>query len=310
VQALDLCTRALRSIGAYATGEPIDSDDFNDCLDTLNDMLATWSNATLMVPYVSEIIHTLQPNLEKYTLGPGGTIGGTFTGSIAVGPPPTLTVSAIPLGNIALGMTITGAGVSPGTKITQFQTGAGDIGTYIVNVPQTVGSVAMQSSYERPLRINSGFVRVSGIDYPITPMNIERFELLGLKKLNGPWPRAVYYQPTSPIGNITYYPVPSSGEVHLFVETVLQGFTTLSDTVNLPQGYAAAIRWNLAEQLLPEYGKGGEVAQIIMKHAASSRAWVKRTNSVPPQVMSFDPELLGRPGRVDAGFFLHGGFLP
>jgi hypothetical protein len=71
-----------------------------------------------------------------------------------------------------------------------------------------------------------------------------------------------------PVGNLTFWPVPGSGEMHLFAETVLQGFTTLSDTVNLPQGYNMAIRWNLAELLIPEYGKNDPVMVAkITKHA-------------------------------------------
>jgi hypothetical protein len=62
----------------------------------LNDMLDTWSNSTMMVPYVTEIIFTLVNNTYQYTIGQGGTVSaGAFTGSISG---TTLTVSACPLG--------------------------------------------------------------------------------------------------------------------------------------------------------------------------------------------------------------------
>src|ERR1700674_1981222 len=151
-QALDIVTRSLKDVGAYASGDPIDADDANDAFDMLNDLLETSSNSTMMVPYVTEIVFTLTGNVQNYTIGLGGTIGGTFTGSLSL---TTLTVSAIPLGNIALGQYITGAGVTAGTQITQFLTGAGGTGTYQVNNSQTVGSIAMTTYYQRPLRINS-----------------------------------------------------------------------------------------------------------------------------------------------------------
>lgn len=305
-QALDIVTRSLSDLGAYAPGDTLDADDVNFAFDTLNDLLETSSNSTMMVPYVTEIIHTLVSNTSQYTIGQGGSIGGTFTGAISG---TTLTVSAITAGNIALGQYLTGSGVTAGTQITQFLTGAGQTGTYQVNTSQTATSVTMTTYYQRPLRINSAFVRVSTLDYPVTPVNVEQYEMLGFKTLQGPWPRILYYQPSSPIGNITYWPVPGSGEVHLFAETVLQNFVTLSDAVTLPQGYNMYLRWNLAELLLPAFGKNDPVINaMIMKNAADGRAWVKRTNMAPPPLASFDDALLSMNRRNDAAWIFNGGF--
>lgn len=305
-QALDLVTRALRSIGAYGAGEAIDPDDANDAFDTLNDMLDTWSNATMMVPYVTEIIFNLVNNTYQYTIGQGGTIGGSATGSISG---TTLTITAVATGDIALGQYLSGSGVTAGTQIVDFLTGAGGIGTYQVNTSQTASSTTLTTYYQRPLRINSAFVRVSSLDYVVTPVNVEQYELIGFKTLQGPWPRILYYQPSSPLGNITYWPVPGSGEMHMFAETVLGQFQSLSDTVTLPQGYNMAIRWNLAELLLPEYGKNDQVINaMIIKNAAESRAWVKRSNMAPPQTARFDDALVNMGRRNDAAWIFSGGF--
>lgn len=305
-QALDIVTRALRAVGAYSPGEPIDQEDANDALDMLNDLLDTNSNSTQMVPYITEIIHTLTTNTYQYTIGKGGTVGGTFTGSISG---TTLTVSAISTGNIALGQYLTGSGVTAGTKVVAFLTGAGLTGTYTVSASQTVNSTTLTTYYQRPLRINSGYVLVSSLSYPVTPINVEQYEQIGFKTLNGPWPRIVYYQPSFPVGNLTYWPVPGSGEIHLFAETVLQGFANLSDTVDLPQGYNMYLRWNLAELLMPEYGKNDPViTQMIMKNAAESRAWVKRTNMQPPAQANFPDALVSMHRVGDASFIFSGGF--
>lgn len=306
--ALDLVTRSLRATGACAAGEPIDADDASDALDLLNDLLSTWSNSTMMVPYITEVIFTLTNNVYQYTIGQGGTIGGTFIGSISG---TTLTVSTISAGNIALGQYITGSGVTAGTKVIKFLTGAGLTGTYQVSASQTVGSITITTYYQRPLRINSAFVLVSSLRYTVTPMNVEQWKLIGYPTLAGPWPRALYYQPSYPIGNITFWPVPGSGEMHMFCETVLQGFSGLSDTINLPEGYGMAIRWNLAELLLPEYGKNDPVINaMIIKNAEDSRAWVKRTNMAPPPASSFPDALVSMNRRNDASWILTGGFLP
>lgn len=302
----DIIGRSLRAIGALAPGETLLSPDANDAFDMMNDLLDTNSNSTMMVPYVTEIIFNLVNGTYQYTIGQGGSIGGSFTGSIAS---QTLTVTAIATGNIALGQFISGSGVTSGTQITSFITGAGGTGTYGINNALTVGSVAMSSFYQRPLRINSAFVRVSTLDYLVVPVNLETYERIGLKLLNGPWPRVLYYQPTFPVGNITFWPVPAQGEMHIFCETVLARFNSLDDTITLPQGYAMYLRWNLAELLMPEYGKSDPVmTQMIMKNAAESRAWVKRTNMQPPPLATFDDALISMHRRNDASFILSGGF--
>lgn len=306
--ALDLVTRSLRSIGAYGAGEAIDADDAQDAFNTGNDMLSTWSNSTQMVPYVTEIIHTLTNNTYQYTIGQGGSIGGTFTGSIAG---TTLTVSSISSGDIALGQYLTGTGVTAGTRVVKFLTGAGLTGTYQVSTSQTASSTTISTYYERPLRINSAFVIVSSLRYTVRILNLENWNMIGYPTLNGPWPTAMYYQPSFPVGNITYWPVPGSGQMHIFAETVLQGFSSLSDTVNLPQGYNMAYIWNLAELLLPEYGKNDPtINAMIMKNAADSRAWVKRTNMQPPAASSFPDTIVAMNRRSDSSWILTGGFLP
>lgn len=311
-QALDLVQGALRSIGALEAGETADPDQANDALVLLNDMVAAWSNSGMLVHYVTEIVFPLVGGTKDYTIGPGGSMAAVFTGSIAI--PGTLTVTALTSGAIAIGQTLTGTGVAAGTTLTSFATGAGGsaagaLGTYKTSpITTLVASTTITASYQRPLRINSAFVRVATIDYPVSVLNVEEYELIGLKSLNGPWPRALYYQPAAPVGNITFWPLPSSGEIHLYADTVLQQFNTLADVVQLPQGYNLALRFNLAELMMPEYGRSAhETAAIVMKFAAEGRGLIKRTNMQPQPNARFDPLLMAQ-RRNDAGWYLHGGF--
>lgn len=305
-QALDIVTRSLKRIGAYAPGEPIDAADANDALDMLNELIETCSNSNMMIPYLTEVIFTLTTNVYQYTIGQGGTIGGTFTGSIAG---TTLTVSAISAGNVALGQYLSGSGVTAGTQVVKFLTGAGQTGTYQVSASQTVNSTTITTYYQRPLRFNNAFVRVSSLDYPVGVWTEEQYSRIGLKTLNGPWPRVMYYQPSGPVGNITFWPLPGSGEMHMFAETILQPFAALTDTITLPQGYNAFFGWNLAELLMPEYGRVNQgVAQMITKNAANARAWLKRTNMQPAPVAQFDQALLAQHGFNDAAWIFSGGF--
>jgi hypothetical protein len=319
-QPIDIISRALKDIGALEAGETPAPADAQDAFDMLNDMLDQWSNESMMVFYKTEIIFTLTAGQTQYTIGPGGQIGGTLTGSISG---TTLTVTDVSDGAIALGMTLAGSGVAPGTKIVRFGSGAGgnvnSDGTYTVNISQTVGSTTISAYYERPLNINSAFVRVNtnsngqpilngGLDYPITILNLENYELIGLKTLNGPWPRALYYQPAETLGTITVWPNPSQGEMHIFSDTIFQRFTSINDEIVIPQGYYMALRWCLAERLMPMYGKASPTQiQMINSFAGHAKATIKRTNMRPVQTARFEDTLIvGK--RADAGWILTGGF--
>jgi len=319
-QPIDIISRALKDIGALEAGETPAPADAQDAFDMLNDMCDQWSNEQMMVFYKTEIIFTLTPGQIQYTIGPGGQIGGTITGSISG---TTLTVTDVSDGAIALGMTLSGAGIAPGTKITRFGSGAGgninSDGTYTVNISQTAASTTISAFYERPLSINSAFVRVNtnsngqpilngGLDYPVAILNLENYELIGLKTLNGPWPRALYYQPSESLGTITVFPNPSQGEMHIFADTLFQRFTSINDEIVIPQGYIMALRWCLAERLMPMYGKASPTQiQMINGFAGHAKATIKRTNMRPMQVARFEDSLIvGK--RADAGFILTGGF--
>lgn len=319
-QPIDIISRALKDIGALEAGETPAPADAQDAFDMLNDMLDQWSNEQMMVFYKTEIVFTLTSGQTQYTIGPGGQIGGAFTGSISGN---TLTVTGISSGAIALGMTISGTGVAPGTKIVRFGSGAGgninEEGTYTVSIPQTVASTTISAYYERPLSINSAFVRVNtnsngepvlngGLDYPVAILNLENYELIGLKTLNGPWPRALYYQPTESLGTITVWPNPAQGEMHIFADTLFQRFETINDEIVIPQGYSMALRWCLAERLMPMYGKSNPTQMAMINGFANhAKSTIKRTNMKPIQVARFDDSLIAGK-RADAGWILTGGF--
>ena len=320
-KALDIISRALKDIGALEAGESPSADAVQDAFDMLNDMVGQWSNEDMMVFYKNEIIFPITPGQTQYTIGPGGQIGCSFVGSIADN---VLTITSINSGGISIGQTITGLGVTPGTKIVQFLTGAGgnvnEAGTYLVNIPQSLSSLTFTGYYQRPLTINSAFVRINtnsngipinngGLDYPISILNVEDYEMIGLKTLNGPWPKALYYQPTETLGNIFVWPNPSQGEMHIFADNIFSEFTTIYDDINLPQGYTMALRWCLAERLMPMYGKAS-ATQITMINgfAAQAKATVKRTNMRPVQSARFADAMLAS-RQKDAGWILSGGFF-
>ena len=316
----DIISRALKDIGALEAGETPTADAAKDAFDMLNDLIDQWSNEDMMVFYKTEIIFPIVAGQTQYTIGPNGQVGANITGSISGN---TLTVTAIASGAIAIGQTLSGSGITAGTTITQMLTGAGgnvnEAGTYLVSATQTVASTAINLYYQRPLTINSCFVRINtnsngvpilngGLDYPVAVLNIEDYEMIGLKTMNGPWPKAIYYQPSEILGNLFVWPNPSQGELHIFADTIFASYGTMFDSINLPQGYTMALRWNLAERLMPMYGKISPTQiAMITNFAAQGKATVKRTNMRPVQNARFQDAMLSGRSK-DAGWILSGGF--
>jgi len=320
---IDIISRALKDVGALASGETPNPNDVQDCFDMLNDLVDQWSNEEMMVFYKNEIVFPIVAGQTQYTIGDGGQIGAIVTGSITG---KVLTITGITSGAVNVGQTLGGVGIIAGTKIVGMVTGAGnnvnEVGTYTLNItyPTPVSSESINLYYQRPLSINSAFVRINtnsngvpivngGLDYPIAILAVEDYSMIGLKTLNGPWPKALYYQPSEALGNIYVWPNPSQGEMHIFTDNLFQGYTTINDPIVLPQGYTMALRWCLAERIMPMYGKVNQTQiGMINAFASQAKATVKRINMKPVQSARFADAMLSS-RQKDAGFILSGGFF-
>lgn len=249
-----------------------------------------------------------------------------FTGSISG---TTLTVTAMTSGAVNVGSVISGTGVTAGTTITALISGTGGTGTYTVSASQTVASTTITGTivastitayYQKPLGIDSAYVRVNtnsngmpilngGLDYQMAVLALDNYNSIGLKTLSGPWPKAVYFNPNEQSGNIFLWPNPSQGEVHLFAQTLFSNYGTMYDDIVLPQGYSMALRWCLAERLMPMYGKASATQiGMINAYAAQAKATLKRTNMKPMASAQFADAMLSS-RQKDAGWILNGGFF-
>lgn len=326
-QPIDIISRALKDIGALASGETPSPDEAQDAFDMLNDIIDQWSNEDMMVFNVTEIIWPIISGQVQYTIGPNHAspnfIGAQFTGSISGN---ILTVTSVLSGAVAQGQTLSGTGITDGTKILDSLTGAGGnvnyAGTYLLNITYsaTVASTTIQAYYQKPLGIDSAFVRINtssngqpivngGLDYPIAILALDDYNMIGLKTLNGPWPKALYFNPNSDSGNVFVWPNPAQGEIHMFAQTLFRNYASINDNINLPQGYSMALRWCLAERLMPMYGKASQTQiAMISAYAGQAKATLKRTNMKPMQSARFNDALLSS-RQKDAGWILTGGFF-
>ena len=285
-------------------------------------------------------INGVATKIVEFLTGAGGNVNeaGTYRLNISSTTPApaftasisgtTLNVTAIATGYLGVGAVISGTGVTVGTTITAVLSASGGVGTYTVSNSLSLGSRAMTATvtpipitlyYQKPLGIDSAFVRINttsngqpilngGLDYQVSILALENYNQIGLKTLNGPWPKALYYNPGAESGNLTVWPNPAQGEMHLFTSTIYSTYDDLYENIAFPQGYAMCLRWNLAERLMPMYGKVNPTQiDMINSYAAQAKATLKRTNMKPVMTASYPDSMLSSRAK-DAGWILNGGF--
>lgn len=311
--ANEIITSALRRINVYAPGEALDSADANDALEILNDLLASRSTDEASIYGSVENVLQFTPGQYQYTVG--NYVAGTFNGTLVSGSP-TISGVTVPSDITANGDITAGAGVPTGATVLSWNVGAGTItmsanATATVSVPQAFTyTIPGDFKIERPLRIGRSFTRIntsgSALDYPIAVVDQQRYNQIGFKAIQAPWPIMLYYNPTMPLGNIYFYQNPSGGGMlHLFTDTILTAYASLTQNVELPQGYSRFLKWDLARELAPEYA--ADWTPQMEKQWKEAYEFVRSLNQDPTPTSQYDADLVHRQ-QTDAGWILTGGF--
>lgn len=125
----------------------------------------------------------------------------------------------------------------------------------------TVGPGQQFDITPRPDKIESAFFRqlVSSnpyqVDYPLSIIDArEDYNLISLKQLQS-FPQYIFYDSGFPIAKVYPWPLIQSDiySLHISVKETLGQFTTLTQEINLPLEYFAALKFNLAIRLVQSY---------------------------------------------------------
>lgn len=135
-------------------------------------------------------------------------------------------------------------------------------------------------SAARPIKVTSAFLRVGTNDYPVSVIDQNTYDGYVDKDVQSDMPNRLFYDMTYPNGTIYLYPEPSSANV-LYIRSMklLESFASLSDAIDLPNGYERMLKWALARELCAEYGKA--VTQDIERNYMEALADLKRINVRP-----------------------------
>jgi hypothetical protein len=157
---------------------------------------------------------------------------------------------------------------------------------------QTVYTIGLDDAdFEttRPIKIDSAFLGITSgstrVDSQIDILDNDSFQRIGIKGIDDGFPRALLYTPTYPNGTITVNGSPQAGhQIGLSQRKQLSTSPALTTQIALPSGYLMAIRYNLAINLAPVYGKEFLPGWIIPSKAAETLGDIMVVNNDPPMM--------------------------
>lgn len=140
----------------------------------------------------------------------------------------------------------------------------------------------------RPVRIESAWVRLNGVDYDLAQISQFEYDAIPAKATVSTIPNELYYSATLPSGSIYLYPVPAA-PVSLFVRvtTQLTEFADAATDYSLAPGYRKALEYSLAEELA--VGRA-PLNPKVERIAANARRAIKVANFQPVLLSSSDVE--------------------
>lgn len=141
----------------------------------------------------------------------------------------------------------------------------------------------------RPVKIESVAVTSSGgARQPARLVPIEEFESRPDTTLRGLFAEVCYCDGGYPTMTLLFNPIPASGGmIEIASYKPLQAFNALTDTINLAPGYTRALRWALAFEMAPEFGR--PVTQELTSLAADAKTSITGLNQA----------ILGKPSPVE-----------
>jgi len=151
---------------------------------------------------------------------------------------------------------------------------------------------------DRPARIQNAFVRVASgsnnVDYTVEIIPQSQWDSIRVKDIAG-IPRKLFYDSQYPLGIINLYPAPLLSSYTLYLNSYLPiaNYTSTTDAIDLPPGYARMLIYNLAVEIAPDFGVNPD--PMVMKIANESKRLVKRINT-PDPVAVVDPAVASQRG--------------
>lgn len=129
------------------------------------------------------------------------------------------------------------------------------------------------------------------LELPIEKVTEYGWAAIPVKSITSTLPQKVWDDNGNPLRNLSYWPIPQINlQTAIYPWTAISQFSELGAQFNFPPGYYRALRYNLALELAPEYGK--EPSPSVSGIAVASRAIIK-SNNMETLEMACDPAVVG-----------------
>jgi hypothetical protein len=181
-------------------------------------------------------------------------------------------------------------------------------------VQETFTCVAGQQTYsmgpggnfntKRPTRIVDVQTVVLGSNprqtLPMKLINIDQFSGIFVKSVQSTIPLWMYNDNAYPAVNLSVWPVPQqNSQLDIWSQKDLAQFVTLNDVVALAPSGNRMLKYNLAVEMAPEYGKDNLDPKILAIAEASMNAYKRAINMNKPYYMGTDDALAGPRGSFN-----------
>jgi len=130
----------------------------------------------------------------------------------------------------------------------------------------------------RPLKLTNVFFRYNGtnVDTDVQVITKDEYDSIVDKTSTSDALDYVYLSTDFPLAYLYVYPVASNGTIYFTSWKPITEFSSRTTTVSLPPGYERMLRYNLAVEIMPEFGRSDP---MVLQQAVESKANIKRVNS-------------------------------
>lgn len=117
---------------------------------------------------------------------------------------------------------------------------------------------------------------------PIEMLDDQEYASIRVRALRNQWPTVVYDNGNWPVRTLSFWPIPTqTNGVEIWMWDPLSLYENLDQELNLPQGYERYLRFKLAVEIAPEFGK--EVSPAVLKGLEEAEKNVKALNQQLPR---------------------------
>lgn len=144
----------------------------------------------------------------------------------------------------------------------------------------------------KPMALEGVSILSAGVEYPVRILTVDEWQAIQQKTIQGNIPDQVYVEENAASLKFYFYNVPndSAADAIIYSRKPISAFSSLSDTVTLPQGYSRALRYDLAIELMQEYGKAASM--VIIEKTNELKGALKREN-IDGVIMNNDYDMDG-----------------